>query len=195
MNRRSFVQKIAISTAAASLAFTGCTTTSGSGTSPETNASRRQEIDSAVNGTLSRLFAMVNGSKELASKAQGVLVFPDVKKAAFIVGAEHGDGALRVGGATVGYYSTTSASFGFQAGVESTAVIFLFMTQAALDQFRNTPGWSAGADMGVSIAKVGANGAIDTSSVSSQVVALVLTNRGLMADLSLSGTKVTRLDL
>ena len=195
MNRRSFVQKIAISTAAASLAFTGCTTTSGSGTSPETNASRRQEIDSAVNGTLSRLFAMVNGSKELASKAQGVLVFPDVKKAAFIVGAKHGDGALRVGGATVGYYSTTSASFGFQAGVESTAVIFLFMTQAALDQFRNTPGWSAGADMGVSIAKVGANGAIDTSSVSSQVVALVLTNRGLMADLSLSGTKVTRLDL
>jgi lipid-binding SYLF domain-containing protein len=195
MNRRNFVQKIAISTAAASLALTGCTTTTGSGKSPETDAARRQQIDAGVNGTMSRLFTAVPGSNELVSKAQGVLVFPDVKKAAFIVGAEHGDGALRVGGKTTGYYSTTSASFGFQAGVQSTAIIFLFMTQAALDSFRNSSGWAAGGDMGVSIAKVGANGAIDTSSVNSQVVALVLTNQGLMADLSLAGTKVTRLDL
>ncbi|KAA1000928.1 hypothetical protein FVF58_39980 [Paraburkholderia panacisoli] len=195
MNRRNFVQKIAISTAAASLALTGCTTTTGSGKSPETDAARRQQIDAAVNGTLSRLFTMVGGSNELVSKAQGVLVFPDVKKAAFIVGAEHGDGALRVGGKTAGYYTTTSASFGFQAGVQSTAIIFLFMTQAALDKFRNSAGWSVGGDIAVSIVKVGANGSIDTSSATSQVVALVLTNQGLMADLSLAGTKVTRLDL
>lgn len=195
MNRRNFVQTIAISTAAASLALTGCTTTSGSGKSPETDASKRQAIDASVNGTLSRLFSSVKGSSELVSKAQGVLVFPEVKKAAFIVGAEYGEGALRVGGATVGYFSTTSASFGFQAGLESTAVIFLFMTKDALDSFRNSKGWSVGGDMGVSIAKVGANGAIDSSSVSSQVVAMVLTNKGLMADLSLNGTKVSKLDL
>ncbi|RKT21350.1 lipid-binding SYLF domain-containing protein [Paraburkholderia sp. RAU2J] len=195
MNRRNFVQTIAISGAAASLALTGCTTTSGGGKSPETAASKRHEIDAAVNGTLSRLTTEVQGSHELMAKAQGILVFPDVKKAAFIVGGSHGDGALRVGGATVGYYSTTAASFGFQAGVQSTAIIFLFMTKDALDTFRNSNGWSAGADAGVSIAKVGANGALDTSSVNSQVVALVLTNVGLMADLSLSGTKVNRLDL
>jgi lipid-binding SYLF domain-containing protein len=195
MNRRNFVQKIAISTAAASLAVTGCTMTSGSGKSPETQTAKRQEIDSAVNGALSRLTSTVGGSSELMSKAQGVLVFPDVKKAAFIVGAEGGDGALRVGGKTVGYYRTSSASFGFQAGVESTAIIFLFMTQSALNDFRNSSGWSAGGEAGVSVAKVGANGSIDTSTASSQVVALVLTNRGLMADLSLAGTKVTRLDL
>lgn len=195
MNRRSFMQKIAISGAAASLTLTGCTTTSGSGKSPETDAAKRQEINAAVDGTLSRLATTVKGSSELVSKAQGVLVFPSVKKAAFIVGAEHGEGALRVGGATVGYYNTTSASFGLQAGVQSTAVIFLFMTQSALDGFRNSAGWSAGADTGVSIAKMGANGAIDTTSATSQVVALVLTNVGLMADLSLAGTKVTKLDL
>ncbi|CAB3788146.1 BPSL1445 family SYLF domain-containing lipoprotein [Paraburkholderia fynbosensis] len=195
MNRRNFVQTIAISGAAASLALTGCTTTSGGGKSPETAASKRQEIDAAVNGTLSRLGTQVQGSHELMAKAQGILVFPAVKKAAFIVGGSHGDGALRVGGATVGYYSTTAASFGFQAGVQSTAIIFLFMTKDALDKFRNSNGWSAGADAGVSVAKVGANGSLDTSSVNSQVVALVLTNTGLMADLSLSGTKVNRLDL
>ncbi|QQC66953.1 BPSL1445 family SYLF domain-containing lipoprotein [Paraburkholderia ginsengisoli] len=195
MNRRNFVQTIAISGVTASAALAGCTMTSGSGKSPETNASKRQEIDAAVNGTLSRLTSTVKGSNELMSKAQGVLVFPSVKKAAFIVGGEYGEGALRVGGATVGYYSTTAASFGFQAGVQSTAIIFLFMTKDALDKFRNSSGWSAGADMGVSVAKVGANGAIDTTSATSQVVALVLTNAGLMADLSLAGTKVTRLDI
>lgn len=195
MNRRNFMQSIAISTAAAGIALTGCTMTTDSGKSPETDAARRQEIDSAVNGTLSRLGETVTGSKELLAKAQGVLVLPSVKKAAFIAGAEYGEGALRIGGTTAGYYSTSAASFGLQAGVQSTAVIFLFMTQAALDNFRNSSGWSAGADIGLSVAKVGANGSIDTGSASAQVVALVLTNTGLMADLSVAGTKVSKLNL
>jgi lipid-binding SYLF domain-containing protein len=195
MNRRNFVLRVAAASAAAGLTLAGCTTTSGSGKSPETDASKRQAIDASVDGTLTRLFATVNGSHELASKAQGVLVFPDVKKAAFIAGAEYGEGALRVGGATVGYYSTAAASFGLQAGAQSTAVIFLFMTQDALDKFRNSAGWSVGSDVAVSVVKVGANGTIDTTSASSQVVALVLTNAGLMADVSLNGAKVTRLNL
>ncbi|MCC8392624.1 hypothetical protein LJ656_08490 [Paraburkholderia sp. MMS20-SJTR3] len=169
--------------------------TPGSGKTPETNASKRQAIDAAVDGTLSRLFGTVQGSRELVDKAQGVLVFPDVKKAAFIVGAEYGEGALRVHGTTVGYYSTAAASFGLQAGAQSTAVIFLFMTADALQKFQNSAGWSVGGDVAVSLVKVGANGAIDSNSVSSQVVAMVLTNTGLMADLSLAGTKVTRLDI
>ncbi|TCK32427.1 lipid-binding SYLF domain-containing protein [Paraburkholderia sp. BL8N3] len=195
MNRRNFVLQTAAATAVASLGLAGCTTTPGSGKSPETDVSKRQAIDASVDGTLTRLFSTVKGSRELASKAQGVLVFPDVKKMAFIGGAEYGEGALRVGGTTAGYYSTAAASFGFQAGVQSTAVIFLFMTQDSLAKFRNAAGWSVGGDVAVSIAKVGANGTIDTSSASSQVVALVLTNVGLMADASLSGTKVTKLNL
>jgi lipid-binding SYLF domain-containing protein len=181
--------------AASTLAFAGCTATTGSGKSSETDESKRQAIDASVNGTLSRLFSTVKGSQELASKAQGILVFPDVKKAAFIVGAEYGEGALRVGGRTAGYYSTAAASFGFQAGAQSTAVIFLFMTSDALAKFQSSSGWSAGGDVAVSVVKVGANGAIDTTSASSQVVALVLTNVGLMADASVNGAKVTRLNL
>jgi lipid-binding SYLF domain-containing protein len=169
--------------------------TPGGGKSPETDASKRQAIDASVDGTLSRLFSTVQGSRELAAKSQGMLVFPEVKKAAFLVGANYGEGALRVGGHTVGYYSTAAASFGLQAGVQSTAVIFLFMTQDSLNNFRNAAGWAVGGDVAVSVVKVGANGQIDTTSASSQVVALVLTNVGLMADVSLSGTKVSRLDL
>jgi lipid-binding SYLF domain-containing protein len=195
VKRRNFVQTLALSTIAASLALAGCTTTSGSGESPATDASKRQEIDAAVDGALSKLFGTVQGSKELVAKAQGVLVFPSVKKAAFIVGAEYGEGALRINGKTAGYYSTAAASFGLQAGAQSTAIIFLFMTQDALQKFQSSAGWSVGGDAAVSVAKVGANGAIDTTTATSQVVALVMTNAGLMADLSLAGTKVTRLNL
>ena len=195
MNRRDFVLKTAAATTAASLTLTGCTMTSGSGKSPETDASKRQSIDADVNGTLSRLFSTVPGSRELVSKAQGVLVFPSVIKAAFIAGAEYGEGSLRVGGTTAGYYSTASGSFGFQAGAQSTAIIFLFMTQESLDKFRNSAGWSVGGDVAVSIVKVGANGMLDTTTATSPVQAIVLTNTGLMADASLSGTKVTRLNL
>jgi lipid-binding SYLF domain-containing protein len=189
------VHTLALSTMAASLALAGCTTTGSSGESPATDAAKRQEIDAAVDGTMSKLFSTVQGSHELVAKAQGVLVFPSVKKAAFIVGGEYGEGALRVGGHTVGYYSTAAASFGLQAGAQSTAVLFLFMTADSLAKFRSSSGWSAGADASVSLLKVGANGAIDTTSATSEVIAIVLTNAGLMADVSVSGAKVTRLNL
>jgi lipid-binding SYLF domain-containing protein len=195
MNRRNFVIKVAAASTAGGLALAGCTMTSGSGSTPQTDASKRQAIDASVDGTLSRLFAMVSGSHELALKAQGVLVFPDVKKAAFIAGAAYGEGALRVGSKTVGYYSTAAGSFGFQAGAQSTAIVYLFMTRDALDSFRNSAGWSVGSDVAVSVVKVGANGTIDTTTASSQVVALVLTNTGLMADASVNGAKITRLNL
>jgi lipid-binding SYLF domain-containing protein len=195
VNRRNFVHTLALTTMAASLALAGCTTTGSSGESATTDAAKRQEIDASVNGAMSKLFDTVQGSRELVSKAQGVLVFPSVKKAAFIVGGEYGEGALRVGGATVGYYSTAAASFGLQAGAQSTAVFFLFMTADSLAKFRNSSGWSAGADASVSLLKVGANGAIDTSSATAEVVAIVLTNAGLMADVSVAGTKVTRMNL
>nr|WP_233856908.1 YSC84-related protein [Paraburkholderia sp. HD33-4] len=180
---------------AASLALAGCTTTGSSGESPATDAAKRQQIDAGVDGAISKLYDTVKGSRELVGKAQGVLVFPAVKKAAFIVGGSYGEGALRVGGASVGYYSTAAASFGLQAGADSSAVFFLFMTQDALTKFRSSAGWSAGADASVSLLKVGANGTIDTSSINSEVIAVVLTNAGLMADVSVAGTKVTRMNL
>jgi lipid-binding SYLF domain-containing protein len=129
------------------------------------------------------------------SKARGVLVFPSVIQAGFIVGGQYGEGALRVGGSTVGYYSTVSGSVGLTAGGQSKAIIFLFMTQDSLDKFRNSDGWSAGGDASVELVKVGANGVLDTTTASAPVQAFVLTNAGLMGDLSLAGTKVTRLKI
>jgi len=195
MQRRSFLLNGAAALALANLGLVACTTTSGSGTSPATDMSKRQSIDASVDGTLSRLFSTVTGSKELAAKAQGILVFPSVLQVGFIVGGQYGEGALRVGGVSVGYYSTVSGSFGLQAGAQSKAIIFLFMTSEALASFRGSNGWSVAGDASVALVKVGANGSIDTTTATAPVEVIILTNSGLMADVSLAGTKVSRLNI
>lgn len=171
---------------------TACSSTS---TSSGDAAAKRSSIDASVDSAMSRLHAQVPGSRELAAKAKGVLVFPSVVSAGLGVGGSYGQGALRVGGRSVGYYSTTAASVGLLAGADSKAVFLLFMTQDALDKFRASNGWTAGADASVTMMKTGASAAIDTQTAQQPVVGFALSNAGLMANLSLDGTKVSKLDL
>ncbi|NHV26025.1 YSC84-related protein [Burkholderia sp. D-99] len=193
--QKTFAMKAAAAVLLGSLALAGCTTTPDKPENAATSASKRQSIDASVNATLSRLYSTVPGSRELVAKSRGVLVFPSVLQAGFIVGGQSGNGALRVGGSTVGYYNTSSLSVGLQAGAQSKAIVFLFMTQDALDSFRKSEGWAAGADASVAVVKVGANGAVDTTTATAPVEVLVLTNAGLMGDLSVNGTKVTKLNI
>ncbi|WP_233870205.1 BPSL1445 family SYLF domain-containing lipoprotein [Paraburkholderia adhaesiva] len=195
MRRRSFIQTGTAALTVAGLTLAGSPLTVTNALAAESNAAKRHEIDAKVHATLSRLFETVKGSKELVSKANGVLVFPSVIKAGFIAGGEYGEGALLVGGKPVGYYSTAAGSFGLQAGAQSKAVIFLFMTHEALNDFRNSKGWSVGGEGSVALLKVGANGEIDTTTATAPVEVIVLTNAGLMGDVSLAGTKITRLKI
>ncbi|MCF2133843.1 MULTISPECIES: YSC84-related protein [Burkholderiaceae] len=196
MERRKFIVTTSALLASGGLALTGCTTTTQTSASRASgNAAKRQSINTSVNETLARLYTTANGSRELVAKSRGVLVFPSVVSAAFIVGGQYGEGALRVGEETAGYYSTATGSFGLQAGAQSKALVFLFMTQDSLDKFRNSEGWAVGADATVAVLKVGVNGKIDTTTATAPVQAFVLTNAGLMAGVSLEGTKVTKLKL
>ena len=195
MQKRNLVLKAAAALVVGSLALTGCTTTPDKPDNAATNASKRQAIDSSVDATLSRMYSTVKGSRELVAKSRGVLVFPDVIQAGFIVGGQSGNGALRVGGSTVGYYNTSSLSVGLQAGAQSKAIVFLFMTQEALDEFRGSDGWAAGAGASVALVKMGANGAVDSNTATAPIQVVVLTNAGLMGDVSINGTKVTKLKI
>ncbi|KAK45806.1 hypothetical protein BG58_15515 [Caballeronia jiangsuensis] len=180
--------------AAAALAVSGCTTTGpSSGETAAGTADRDRAIDAAVDATLQRLYASVNGSRELVNKARGVLVFPRVISAGFWFGAQYGEGALRVDGRTDGYYSTAGGSFGLQIGAQSKALIYVFLTDDALAQFRKRDGWAVGTDATVAVMKLGANGQLDTTTATNPVEVFVLTNAGLMAGVSLEGTKVSRL--
>jgi lipid-binding SYLF domain-containing protein len=190
MQRRTLTTAAA-STAVAFLLLAGCTTNRGPSA---TAAEQEQQIDNGVDTTITTLYSSVPGSRELAGKARGVLVFPRVVAAGLVVGGEFGRGALQVGGRTMGYYKTTGLSVGLQAGAESKALVFMFMTQDALDRFLSGSGWTAGADASVALVKVGANGALDSSGTTAGVIAFALTNRGLMAAATVDGTKVSKLE-
>ena len=158
-------------------------------------AAERAEINRNVNEALSRLYKTVPGSQAVAKQANGVLVFPAIYKAGFVVGGEYGKGALRVKGKSVGYYSTAGASFGFLAGAEKRSMALMFMTPEALQRFQQSNGWDVGGDASVTLVELGANGAVDASHFNKPIVAFIFGNSGLMANLSLSGTKVSKLDL
>ena len=188
MNKRLFIASLA----AVAVLAAGCTT-SGSGTGDP--AARRKAIDASVDSSLSTLFQQVPDSRDLVGRAAGVLVFPNVMEAGFVVGASRGQGALRVGGKTVSYHATTSGSFGLQAGAQSTSVFLLFMTQDALKRFENSRGWTVGADATVTLITVGANAQVTTATAQQPVIGYVLSNRGLMAGVTLDGARITTLNL
>jgi lipid-binding SYLF domain-containing protein len=152
------------------------------------------EITEDANHTLHSFVRQVGGAQELANKAAGILVFPSVVKAGFGVGGEYGEGLLIVGQRPAGYYNLISASFGFQLGVQERSVIIMFMTQQALDAFDRRAGWKIGVDGSVAIITVGIGGSIDTDKVTEPVIGFILDQKGLMYNLTLEGSKISRID-
>ncbi len=152
------------------------------------------EIDAKVNAVLTRFYKEVASAKELSTKAQGILTFPSVIKAGFGIGGEFGEGALRINDKTVDYYSTVAASIGFQFGVQSRAVILMFMSDDALTSFRSSDGWEIGVDASVALVTIGASGSIDTTNIKAPVIGFIFGEKGLMYNLSLEGSKITKLD-
>jgi lipid-binding SYLF domain-containing protein len=193
MKRRTFLIRAAAVIGGTGLAVTGCTTTRPD--TPEDRTARRREIDSGADATLTRLYSNAKGAKELAGRAQGILIFPRVVSAGLVVGGEYGDGVLRTGGREAGYYRLVGGSLGWQAGAQSQAIVLMFLTQQALDQFRKSSGWTAGVDASVAVANVGASGDIDTNTAKQAIVGFALTNAGLYAGLKIDGSKITRLDV
>ncbi len=150
-------------------------------------------IDARVDSSLNFLFSNHPGTQDLRDKSAGMLVMPLVTKAGFGVGGSFGRGALRVGGATVDYYSATEASVGFQIGAQQSAHVLFFMTEEALAEFRNSPGWAAGADLEYTLNTQGENISAGTTTVLSPVIAVVFGQAGLIAGATIKGTKYTRI--
>jgi lipid-binding SYLF domain-containing protein len=163
----------------------------GSATRSEAYSGAR--IDADVDATLREFSYRIGGARELLAKATAVLVFPSVFKAGMGIGGEYGEGALLIHGRTAGYYNTISASFGFQLGAQARSVIIAFMTPEALEGFRRVHGWKVGVDGSVALITVGIGGSIDTSKITSPIVGFIFDGKGLMYNLTLEGSKITRI--
>ena len=121
-------------------------------------------------------------------------MFPSVIKAGIGFGGEYGEGILLNQQKVVGYYNLISASFGFQLGVQERSVIIMFMTEDALRGFEERAGWKVGVDGSVAIITVGVGGSIDTDKVVSPVIGFILDQKGLMYNLTLEGSKISRIN-
>jgi len=136
----------------------------------------------------------VNGADVFLNQAAGYLVFPKVYKGGIGVGGETGEGVLRVGGSPVGYYRLAAGSVGFQLGAQAKSIVIAFMTRDALDRFRNSDGWRVGVDGSVALIDIGAGKTIDSDNVRDPVVGFIYGSKGLMYNLTLEGTKFTKID-
>ena len=157
-------------------------------------AASAAEIDREANDALDVFKEEINGADMFLQQAAGYLVFPKVYKVGIGIGAETGEGVLRVGGRTVDYYRTTSGSIGLQLGAQAKSIVIAFMTNDALDKFRNSSGWKVGVDGSVALVDIGAGKTIDTDNIRDPVVGFIFGSKGLMYNLTLEGSKFTKLD-
>ena len=161
--------------------------------SPSSHAASAKEIDIRVDAAIERFRKEVNGGSAFLARAQGVLVFPNVIKAGFGIGCEYGEGALRIGGRSVEYYSTAAASIGLQLGAQSKIVMLVFLDGKALSDFRQASGWKAGVDGSIAVVKWGVGEDINTVDITDPIAGFVFSNKGLMYNLTLEGSKFTKL--
>jgi lipid-binding SYLF domain-containing protein len=156
-------------------------------------AATANEIDASVNASLDRFVKEVKGAQEFLDAAKGVLIIPKVMQGGLVVGAEYGEGALRIGGKTVDYYNIVSGSFGYQIGAQEKDIILVFMSDKVLKKFRTSKNWRAGVDAKVTLVKVGVDESLSTMKFKQPVVGFVFSQKGLMAGATIEGSKFTKL--
>jgi lipid-binding SYLF domain-containing protein len=155
------------------------------------DSATKAQINTKVNAELSTLFASVPGSQDVISRAAGVLVFP---RAGFMVGGQHGGGALRVAGKSVDYYHTDRMTYGVRPGATEHSVAIAFMTEDALQRVQADKDWDVGADPSVAIVTAGAGGKVDASQLDKPVQVFVFDDKGLVGPVTLPGATITKVE-
>lgn len=157
-------------------------------------AASADKLDRESNEAIEVFKQKVNGAEMFLGQAAGYLVFPRVIKVGVGLGAETGEGVMRVAGQTVGYYRTTSGSIGLQLGAQAKSIVVAFLTKDALQKFRDSSGWKVGVDGSIALIDLGAGKTIDSNNIKDPVVGFIYGSKGLMYNLTLEGTKFTKLD-
>ena len=158
------------------------------------HAASAAAIDADADAALNKLYESQPVAKMLAEKAAADLVFPNIVKAGFIVGAQYGQGALRIKGKTVGYYSTASGSYGLQAGAQSFGYVLFLMTPSAVEYLDKSGGWEIGVGPSIVVVDAGIARTLSTTTLKSDVYAFIFDQKGLMAGIGLQGSKITRIE-
>jgi lipid-binding SYLF domain-containing protein len=149
------------------------------------------QIDSEVDVALNKLYAKSTAAKELSKVAKGILVFPSIIKGGLIVGGHYGEGALRKGDKTVGYYNTVSASYGLQIGAQTFGYALFFTDEASLEHLKSISGWEVGVGPTVVVVDEGLERTLSTTTAKEGIYAFFFDQKGLMAGITIHGSKIT----
>ena len=152
------------------------------------------EIEKDSNDALKTFYSDVNGGKKYLEQAKAYLVFPDIKEAGFFVGGKYGEGVLRVGNTSKAYFSITSASVGFQMGVQKYSMVIAFTSDAALNKFLlDDDEWETDIDGKIAIAEWNSKEEFDDADFDDDMVAFVFDSTGMMGNFAFEGTKFKRI--
>ena len=157
-------------------------------------AASAAEINRDATAALGRLYEKTPDAKKLGARAKAILIFPSVYKAGFMFGAQYGEGALRKGNKTVGYYNTVAASYGLQAGAQAFGYALFFMNDSALNYFEKSDGFEIGSGPSIVVLDEGAAKSASSTTLTQDVYAFIFSQKGLMAGMGIQGSKITRIE-
>jgi lipid-binding SYLF domain-containing protein len=185
--RRNFIKKIFGAATALTIAV--------SWISPNlSSAASAKAIDRDARASLNKLYKHTPGSKALAEKSVGVLVFPSIVKGGFIIAGQYGDGALQKNGKTVAYYRSLAASYGFQAGVQAYGYVLFFMDDASLQYIDKSEGLELGSGPSLVVLDSGFGKNLSTTTLQKGIYAFIFDQKGLMGGVGLQGSKITKIN-
>ncbi len=151
------------------------------------------QLEREAAASLQQLVAGNAAARQLNEKALAVLVFPKIVKAGFLVGGSFGDGVLRQGGRTIGYYNSAAASYGLQAGVQWFGYALFFMNSGALKYLDELKGFEIGVGPSIVVVDQGMAGKFSSTTLTQDVYAFIFGQNGLMAGIGLEGSKITKI--
>jgi lipid-binding SYLF domain-containing protein len=154
------------------------------------------KLETEAQATLAKFQADTKGSEEVLANAKGILVCPKITKGGFIIGIESGDCVLTKGAPKPIYYGTSALKGGLLAGISWYSMILVLNTDEAVAKFtKGEREWEMGVDASVAVAKVGAGGALDTTNLKKDIVSFIFGEKGLMGDVSFSGSRFKKLEV
>lgn len=156
-------------------------------------AASASALTAKATAALDNLYSLQPRAKRLGDAAKGILVFPEIVKAGFLIGAQTGDGAFFQPGQPTSFYNISAASYGLQAGVQSFSYALFFMNDKSVNYLAASAGWSVGAGPSVVVLNQGDASSVTSSTLTQDVYAIPFGQQGLMAGLGIEGSKITHI--
>lgn len=162
-------------------------------TAEQAYAASAQNLNKDADQALQTLFKNNDVAESIARQARGVLVFPNIVKAGLIIGGSYGEGVLRRGGKTVGYYNSVSGSWGLQAGAQSYGYVVFLMNDKAFGYLNDSKGWEIGVGPTVVVVNEGVAKNLSSTTLQDDAYAFIFGQQGLMAGISIEGSKISKI--